>query len=161
MDNPHLTVAKRPLAVTYRPVGTLVPSPHNARTHSKRQVDQIVASIREFGFTNSILIDPDTAEQNIWVTVICPGDIDTPMQESGYAGLGLGRDDWLAAIASTISMKRIGPFGGDRAQVKRSLSGSIRALSERSNALAKSWMPMDTDGDIGVEGGESCLFFFR
>ena len=59
MDNPHLTVAKRPLTVTYRPVGTLVPSPHNARTHSKRQVDQIVASIREFGFTNPILIDPD------------------------------------------------------------------------------------------------------
>ena len=59
MDNPHLAVAKRPLTVTYRPVGTLVPSPHNARTHSKRQVDQIVASIREFGFTNPILIDPD------------------------------------------------------------------------------------------------------
>ena len=59
MDNPHLTVAKRPLTVTYRPVGTLVPSPHNARTHSKRQVEQIVASIREFGFTNPILIDPD------------------------------------------------------------------------------------------------------
>ena len=59
MDNPHLTVAKRPLIVTYRPVGTLVPSPHNARTHSKRQVEQIVASIREFGFTNPILIDPD------------------------------------------------------------------------------------------------------
>ena len=59
MDNPHLAVAKRPLIVTYRPVGTLVPSPHNARTHSKRQVEQIVASIREFGFTNPILIDPD------------------------------------------------------------------------------------------------------
>ena len=59
MDNPHLAVAKRPLIVTYRPVGTLLPSPHNARTHSKRQVEQIVASIREFGFTNPILIDPD------------------------------------------------------------------------------------------------------
>ncbi len=50
----------------------------------------------------------ETAEQNIRVTVICPGDIDTPIQESGYAGLELGRDDWLAAIASTIPMKRIG-----------------------------------------------------
>ena len=59
MDNPHQTVAERPLTVTYRPVGTLVPSPHNARTHSKRQVEQIVASIREFGFTNPILIDSD------------------------------------------------------------------------------------------------------
>ena len=61
MDKPHLTVADRPLAVTYRPVDTLVPSSRNARTHSKRQVDQIAASIREFGFTNPILIDPDGA----------------------------------------------------------------------------------------------------
>ena len=58
MDNPHLTVAEHPLTITYQPVSTLVPSPHNARTHSKRQVDQIVASIRAFGFTNPILIDP-------------------------------------------------------------------------------------------------------
>ena len=54
-----LTVADRPLAVTYRPVDTLVPSPRNPRTHPKRQVEQIVASIREFGFTNPILIGPD------------------------------------------------------------------------------------------------------
>ena len=59
VDKPHLTVADRPLAVTYRPVDTLVPSPRNPRTHPKRQVEQIVASIREFGFTNPILIGPD------------------------------------------------------------------------------------------------------
>jgi len=61
MNTPHVTVADRPLAVTYRPVDTLVPSRRNARTHPKRQLDQIVASIREFGFTNPILIDPDGA----------------------------------------------------------------------------------------------------
>ena len=52
MNNPPQTVAERPLSVTYRPLGSLVPSPHNARTHSPRQVEQMVASIREFGFTN-------------------------------------------------------------------------------------------------------------
>ncbi len=61
MNTPHVTVADRPLAVTYRPVDSLAPSPRNARTHPKRQLDQIVASIREFGFTNPILIDPDGA----------------------------------------------------------------------------------------------------
>jgi hypothetical protein len=35
-----------PLTVTYRPVGTLRPDPRNARAHPKRQIDQIVASIR-------------------------------------------------------------------------------------------------------------------
>ena len=48
-----------PLAVTYRPVDALRPDPRNARTHPKSQVDQIVASIRQFGFVNPILADPD------------------------------------------------------------------------------------------------------
>src|SRR5215216_3927887 len=48
-----------PLSVSYRATGSLKPDPRNARTHSKRQVEQIVASIRQFGFTNPILIDPE------------------------------------------------------------------------------------------------------
>ncbi len=47
------------LAVTYRAVGDLIPDPRNARTHPKRQIDQIKASIDAFGFTNPILADPD------------------------------------------------------------------------------------------------------
>ncbi|MEP6826728.1 MAG: DNA methyltransferase [Aestuariivirga sp.] len=35
----------------------LVSNPRNARTHSKKQVKQIAASMREFGFTNPLLID--------------------------------------------------------------------------------------------------------
>jgi DNA modification methylase len=46
------------LAVTYRAVNDLIPDPRNARTHPKRQVDQLKASIQEFGFTNPILVDP-------------------------------------------------------------------------------------------------------
>jgi hypothetical protein len=37
----------------------LRPDPRNARTHSKRQINQIVASVREFGFINPILADPE------------------------------------------------------------------------------------------------------
>ena len=33
------------LTVTYRPLGDLIPDPRNARTHPKRQIDQIRASI--------------------------------------------------------------------------------------------------------------------
>jgi hypothetical protein len=39
------------------PVDRLVPYERNARTHSPEQVAQIVASIREFGFTAPILVD--------------------------------------------------------------------------------------------------------
>lgn len=38
---------------------TLIPYARNARTHSPEQVAQIAASIREFGFTNPVLIDGD------------------------------------------------------------------------------------------------------
>ena len=51
--------AARPLSVVYVAVAALKPDPRNARTHPKRQIDQIVSSIREFGFTNPVLIDPD------------------------------------------------------------------------------------------------------
>lgn len=39
------------------PLERLKPYERNARTHSPEQVAQIVASIREFGFTNPILVD--------------------------------------------------------------------------------------------------------
>jgi ParB-like chromosome segregation protein Spo0J len=41
------------------PVGELHPYDKNARTHSTKQVGQIAESIREFGFTNPILIDKE------------------------------------------------------------------------------------------------------
>ncbi|MBV9076807.1 MAG: ParB N-terminal domain-containing protein [Methylobacteriaceae bacterium] len=51
--------ASQLLAVTYRPAASLRPDPRNARTHSKRQIEQIIASIQAFGFANPILIDPE------------------------------------------------------------------------------------------------------
>ena len=38
-------------------VEDLIPYALNSRTHSDEQVAQIAASIREFGFTNPVLID--------------------------------------------------------------------------------------------------------
>jgi ParB-like chromosome segregation protein Spo0J len=40
-------------------INILVPYARNSRTHSPEQVRQIAASIREFGFTNPVLIDAD------------------------------------------------------------------------------------------------------
>jgi len=39
------------------PLADLIPYANNARTHSPAQVSKIAASIKEFGFTNPILID--------------------------------------------------------------------------------------------------------
>jgi ParB-like chromosome segregation protein Spo0J len=45
--------------VERRAVATLVPYARNARTHSADQVDQIAASIREWGWTVPVLVDED------------------------------------------------------------------------------------------------------
>lgn len=43
--------------IVYKQVQTLIPYAKNARTHGTEQVKQIAASIKEFGFTNPVLID--------------------------------------------------------------------------------------------------------
>jgi DNA modification methylase len=45
--------------IEYREISSLKPFDANARTHSKKQIHQISASIREFGFTNPVLIDQE------------------------------------------------------------------------------------------------------
>ncbi|HAI4068313.1 TPA: ParB N-terminal domain-containing protein [Escherichia coli] len=45
------------LKIEYLPVGKLLRYAKNSRTHSDKQVEQLVNSIREFGFTNPVLID--------------------------------------------------------------------------------------------------------
>ena len=42
-----------------RAIAGLKPYPSNARTHSRKQVRQIAASIERFGFTNPVLISDD------------------------------------------------------------------------------------------------------
>ena len=46
-----------PLQIEYRPIGDLIPYARNARTHDAAQVALIAGSIREFGFTNPVLVD--------------------------------------------------------------------------------------------------------
>jgi ParB-like chromosome segregation protein Spo0J len=45
------------LKIVYKDPRQLKPRPNNPRTHSRRQLKQIAASIEEFGFVNPILID--------------------------------------------------------------------------------------------------------
>jgi hypothetical protein len=45
--------------VVERPISSLRPYARNARTHSKKQVKQIAASITRFGFNNPVLISQD------------------------------------------------------------------------------------------------------
>lgn len=42
-----------------RKVSDLIPYANNSRTHSDEQINQVASSIKEFGFTNPVLIDRD------------------------------------------------------------------------------------------------------
>lgn len=48
-----------PQELIYKSVEELIPYARNSRIHDENQVAQISASIREFGFTNPVLIDGD------------------------------------------------------------------------------------------------------
>jgi DNA modification methylase len=50
---------QRGYEISWRDIGDLLPYARNSRTHSDAQVAQIAASIREFGWTNPILVDAD------------------------------------------------------------------------------------------------------
>lgn len=43
-------------------VSDLIPYANNARTHNEDQIQQIASSIKEFGFTNPILLDEKYAQ---------------------------------------------------------------------------------------------------
>ncbi len=45
------------LKIEHRPPGELKPYARNARPHSRKQITQIAASIKAFGFNNPVLID--------------------------------------------------------------------------------------------------------
>ena len=55
----HKLQAEHQLQIRHVDIKTLIPYARNSRTHSEAQVAQIAASIKEFGWTNPILIDGD------------------------------------------------------------------------------------------------------
>ena len=52
-------MSKTPAAmkIVQRPIGDLIPFARNSRTHSVEQINQIAASIEQFGWTNPVLVD--------------------------------------------------------------------------------------------------------
>lgn len=50
-------MGNKELNITYRPIKELKPYKKNAKKHSKEQVEKIANSIKEFGFTQPVIID--------------------------------------------------------------------------------------------------------
>lgn len=82
------------LAISYLPLSDLAPYPKNARTHSPEQIEQVAASIREFGFTNPLLID----EQNVIIAGHC--------RASAASSLGMAEVPTIRLEGLTAAQKR-------------------------------------------------------
>src|SRR5882757_3648119 len=61
---PARAPAREEMAIDWRGISTLIPYARNARTHSDAQIAEISGSIREFGFTNPVLIATLRAESS-------------------------------------------------------------------------------------------------
>ena len=57
MNDTHQVKQSLKKKIEMAPIDSLKPYKKNSRSHSESQIDKIVASITEFGFTNPILID--------------------------------------------------------------------------------------------------------
>lgn len=101
------------ITVTYRPRTALKPHPQNPNTHNAKQVDRLARSIRDFGWTNPIIIDEDdnvlaghgrllaAAKLGIdMVPTICLSHM-TPAQKRSY----VIADNRLSEIGGTFDKK--------------------------------------------------------
>lgn len=59
MADRRTSVRGRVLAVVERPLASLKPRTNNPRTHTKKQIRQIADSLKQFGWTNPVLIDDE------------------------------------------------------------------------------------------------------
>ncbi len=64
-DDGQAALSKPP--IIYLSVASLIPNSRNARKHSKKQINKVAASLREFGFVNPVIID----EHNIILVGHC------------------------------------------------------------------------------------------
>ena len=151
--------APEPLAIDYRPVASLIPYARNARTHSEAQVALIAGSIREYGFTNPVLVDGDNgiiaghgrvlAARKLGLAPVPVIELGH-LSESAEAGLHPGRQPARRA-------GRLGPGaagargGGPQRPGRRPRLPRLRGGGDRCSAERRRRRPA-RGGDAGAAG---------
>ena len=116
-------------------VADLVPYARNSRTHDDAQVAQIAASIREFGFTNPVLIDADGGiiAGHGRVLLFDPTDA----KSSAYNPLlEVRRGDWEVRDVQNIADILVDPEGALDKQIGRASCAKECTMTCRSR-----WSP--------------------
>src|SRR5688572_10466578 len=120
--------------IEYLAASQLSPYPSNSRTHSKKQIRQIADSIRQFGFTNPLLID----NQN----VILAGHGRLVASKS----LGLEQVPCVRLGDMTAQQKRAYVLADNKLALNAGWDEELLALE------LQGLMEVDLDFDIGITG---------
>jgi len=168
------------LAIAWRPLGELIPYARNTRTHSDAQVAQIAASVREFGWTNPVLVDGESGIIAGHGRVIAPRKLGlervpvlelahmSEAQKSAYVladnqlALNAGWDDELlrheladlSELGFGFDLRLIG-FG--QGELERLLAGNKEGLSEDDEAPPLPEQAVTQPRDVWVLGEHRLL----
>ena len=131
----------RDLAVEYRPLDSLVGYLRNARTHSDEQVAEIAGSIREFGWTNPILVDGDNgviAGHGRLLAARKLGLTDAPVIELAHRGGSVCLDRILRKLSGSICQFP-SCFADHGHQVGRRRPTEVRPMIGGQSYAATNW----------------------
>jgi ParB-like chromosome segregation protein Spo0J len=126
----------RDLTIEMLPTSALKPRSRNARTHSKKQLRQIEASIKTFGWTNPILIDGDR------VVIAGHGRLEAAIS------LGIAQVPTICINDMTEAQKRVYVLADNRLAENAGWDRAILALE------LQGLLEMDLDFDVTATGFE-------
>ena len=166
------------LAIAWRPLGELIPYARNPRTHSDAQVAQIAASIREFGWTNPVLVDGENgiiaghgrvmAARKLGLERVPVIELAhmSDAQKRAYVladnrlALDAGWDDELLRLEladlSELGFD-LGLIGFGDGELERVLAGGKEGLTEDDEAAALPEQAVTQPGDVWVLGEHRLL----
>jgi DNA modification methylase len=166
------------LAIAWRPLGELIPYARNPRTHSDAQVAQIAASIREFGWTNPVLVDGENgiiaghgrvmAARKLGLERVPVIELAhmSEAQKRAYVladnqlALNAGWDEELLRLEladlSALGFD-LGLIGFGAGELERLLAGSKEGLTEDDEAPALPEQAVSKSGDLWTLGEHRLL----
>lgn len=158
------------------PVADLIPYARNSRTHNEEQIAQIMASIKEFGFTNPILIGSDNviiaghgrllAAQRLGLTevpVICLPDLTETQRKAlviadNKIALNAGWDEEMLALEmkeleeSDFNLDILGFSEDELKELENFGEPQTDAKSEENEILEAPVEPITKRGDVWILG---------
>jgi len=125
------------LQIVYQPVTSVTPYARNARTHSKKQVEQIAASMRKFGWTNPIIVD----DQNMVI--------------AGHGRLEAAKQLGMTEVP-TVKLSGLTPEQVRALILTDNRLAQLSGWDEKTLALElQDLLAMDLDFDVGITGWDT------